>query len=688
MRFLCFLQIKSGTSAWSHAFQDMRIALCVLDEAHQIDSSRVCTIALHVDEMVSFFDRAQDLSNFSRSCQRPLHRASFKLGTKRAFQWENVVGLQHCSKERIWDLLSPRSIKRLEISWRFGSFLARFMRETSESYSLVNRQIFSAGEKYSPKGVIPNTKIFLTWYQHADFFTMSENEILKEVRHPIRSFHQGASNEQGYDIGASYAIYANMLDEGLTLLKLRQDRHLDFSYESITPLISIFHLNRQRYAFDVLVQWVLTSPAILNKYGIRAPADVRSVWKVLTPHKASGATCIMCQVCLLPRSDKWQDFLGMRGDNACRDVALTRPRGFLSVHASHDLFLADKVPDCWRKHLDVSYTDWFRKHGDNILVDCQDLKEVQKGKTARLLSTDLHKRVALGRQKLHSSLQNGKVPYVFASAKTLNGEQDGFTKRDPAFTTGLFKSLADLCNGNCEESSDDCSDLDSFYETSDSRDEDEESEQEQVVHQWIPKVLFQEMYFDVGLFKRALTFWCKAVHIQASMTHVSIVQSVCMAALEDFSKESISSLMISSILPIISAEEKIKDLHVRVTPTAIFVANKVDQRHDIILALKIKTEDNDINGDCLDLVLTRLPRTMGIKVAALLHFLNASSFEWEMLSRAGKKLSAPAFKDNEKEDAFLSHLFQNLEQSSNSLYETFAPELGSDALLRKRNSPR
>ena len=161
-----------------------------------------------------------------------------------------------------------------------------------------------------------------------------------------------------------------------------------------------------------------------------------------------------------------------------------------------------------------------------------------------------------------------------------------------------------------------------------------------------------------------------------------------MAALEDFSKESISSLMISSILPIISAEEKIKDLHVRVTPTAIFVANKVDQRHDIILALKIKTEDNDINGDCLDLVLTRLPRTIGINVAALLHFLNASSFQWEMLSRAGKNLSAPAFKDSEKEDAFLSHLFQNLEQSSNSLYETFAPELGSDALLRKRNSPR
>ena len=94
----------------------------------------------------------------------------------------------------------------------------------------------------------------------------------------------------------------------------------------------------------------------------------------------------------------------MRGDNACRDVALTRPRGFLSVHASHDLFLADKVPDCWRKHLHVSYTDWFREHGDNILVDCQYLKEVQKGKTARLLSTDLHKRVALGRQELHSSL--------------------------------------------------------------------------------------------------------------------------------------------------------------------------------------------------------------------------------------------------------------------------------------------
>ena len=110
------------------------------------------------------------------------------------------------------------------------------------------------------------------------------------------------------------------------------------------------------------------------------------------------------------------------------------------------------------------------------------------------------------------------------------------------------------------------------------------------------------------------------------------------------------------------------------------------QKHDIILVLKIIAEDTDADGDCLDFVLTRLPRTIGIKVAALLHFLNTSSIEREMLSRVKKNLSTPSFKDGEEGDAFLWHLFQDLKQYSNSLYQTFAPELGPDALLRKRSS--
>ena len=136
---------------------------------------------------------------------------------------------------------------------------------------------------------------------------------------------------------------------------------------------------------------------------------------------------------------------------------------------------------------DVSNTAWFKKHGANILVDCRYPKEVQTGKTARVLHTKLHEHVALGRAELHCSPRKGRVPYVFASAKILNSGQDGFTKRDPDFATALFQNLADLGNEDCladlgkrdcKSSSDDCSDANSFYETSDSHDEDEESKQE------------------------------------------------------------------------------------------------------------------------------------------------------------------------------------------------------------------
>ena len=116
------------------------------------------------------------------------------------------------------------------------------------------------------------------------------------------------------------------------------------------PLITIFFKNATREVFEVLVELHLQSPRVCEAYGINIPVAPDRLWRVLTPHAASGMSSILCQLVIVPRTMDKQDLHGHMKDDGRRNVALSRARQRLSMHVSVGCTMGADAPATWSKH--------------------------------------------------------------------------------------------------------------------------------------------------------------------------------------------------------------------------------------------------------------------------------------------------------------------------------------------------
>ena len=151
-------------------------------------------------------------------------------------------------------------------------------------------------------------------------------------------------------VGASFYVFLNMLDEGLTYISCVQNEMFDGKCNVTLPLMSLFYANDAIEIFHTLVVGLLHDKNICNAYRIASTENVDRLWKVLTPEAASGAEATFVNLAIIPRTVQHADLEGNLQDDGRRNVALTRSRLFTSTHVSAESLQDSNSPVFWERY--------------------------------------------------------------------------------------------------------------------------------------------------------------------------------------------------------------------------------------------------------------------------------------------------------------------------------------------------
>ena len=142
-----FLQLVSGKSALSYLINNVIIQLAIVDEAHQLEATKVAAVACCVQEMLTFFDQAQvvDCSCNTRFRKRQV-RGQRACNEKCVYNWARCAGIEAESVERLWDFLPDEALNSLSVSWRCGADICSEARATSIAYGVAESVEYAPGK--------------------------------------------------------------------------------------------------------------------------------------------------------------------------------------------------------------------------------------------------------------------------------------------------------------------------------------------------------------------------------------------------------------------------------------------------------------------------------------------------------------------------------------------------------------
>ena len=365
----CFNQVMSNRSVLSPQFEGVRIHFAVVDEAHQLEPASVGAVACAVDDMMVFWDRAQQIDHSQRVVLHRRKAGGFSDLGSGCYSWDQLAGLEGTERELLWHWISPRMVSNLPVTLRFGANVCRFLRSTSVDYGQVNK--IWAPEELDERDEVavrrtPSTQMQTALYQSNLFHVKeqdgsvswkpvvvgalrdanadSDNEVMARCR------VEDVSSPACRDIAASEHMFLAMAHEGLTLLAQLESGRIKGVGCDALPVLSLFYKNACRDEFEILVECLLRDEKICAAYGFPLPARPSKVWRVLTPQAASGRSCVLAQVALLPRESRGQDLLGHMKDPKRHVIVNSRSRRYLSHHVSAGCMDSKPMPEIWQKH--------------------------------------------------------------------------------------------------------------------------------------------------------------------------------------------------------------------------------------------------------------------------------------------------------------------------------------------------
>ena len=132
--------------------------------------------------------------------------------------------------EYIWDWVKETQVGKLSVSWRCGTEMCKVLRKTSIAYSLEGKGIKSAAEVYHGASKLQTVTRTVLYHRDSVWGSQQRGTLERSSCRCIlarqlqtRSYgvnrNQLSNAEDKSDqmrVGASFHVFLNMLDEGLT----------------------------------------------------------------------------------------------------------------------------------------------------------------------------------------------------------------------------------------------------------------------------------------------------------------------------------------------------------------------------------------------------------------------------------------------------------------------------------------
>jgi hypothetical protein len=292
----CFLQIGSGHSVLSSLFEQFKIVVAYIDEAHITPLHKVYCAALLVSTLFVLGDEEQFAETYSFGTQRGQDISEEQTLT---YQWEKSLSGPYFFSP--WSAMRDADIFVEFTTWRFGTELCAFLRDTVVSVSPKGLQIASPMEspqKYTAEELarVPSTRLRSVEYQNLQYHTSDHRGCLDPT-----SFRFDDGPPDSSPIGGSLVLFQNMVYEALAFIsayyagKLRLNETSSFvPIEAGTIVVgTIIYLN------DILLPFLnyLPRSATDQKFGLLLIYHWSVISKVFGS-RARQKRCREIRICL------------------------------------------------------------------------------------------------------------------------------------------------------------------------------------------------------------------------------------------------------------------------------------------------------------------------------------------------------------------------------------------------------
>ena len=286
-----------------------------------------------VPQHIFVYDTAQTIEHYEGGRSRA-DRAVFREGD--ICPWEHHVCPMTLGPLDI--ALKDKDVFRLTWSWRLGSAMCEFLRETTPCYSTRgSTELQSASDhkhllSEKEKQRAPKTVLQFVMLQGAGCSVVSGGRAKHGVRIDSRE-NRNKGKESSRAFACEEIFYLALL-EGLYILgqalkgnfRPRTESRRDLPAQPQPGEIvieTILYLNAARRTFLELVQAALQHPTIRQHFGICA-TNPGEHWHVKTPEGSSGDTAWWLQLLVIPRVADGADVAGNMKSSGRRVVAQSR----------------------------------------------------------------------------------------------------------------------------------------------------------------------------------------------------------------------------------------------------------------------------------------------------------------------------------------------------------------------------
>ena len=365
-----YLQVAAGDTQMSTWMKKVRIASCIVDEAHQLAATLTAPLTMKVEHLLLVWDPAQKIT-YNR--QLADQGQGFHLqDAAEKYPWP--FALYGGTFESPWEYLPEKYIFDLTVTWRFGPGACNFLNATCKKYKptqcnlispLATPHVYSETERHR----VPDTMIRFVVYRKTLYYASMHRGTMEETLHRINAATTEEEEEDTRQVGVTKfrvagnkCVFASLVHEGLYFLRavvrgqIRMNKNVEpiqIDERSKTIIATMFYSNDAIVCFQALLWFVHTNKDIQQRYGIENNLDIWKLWRVGTPEALSGADVMLAQVVVIPRNTDTADVRGNLKDEGRRTVAATRGRKLLSFHMDENCFAAVGGNHCWREHWNI-----------------------------------------------------------------------------------------------------------------------------------------------------------------------------------------------------------------------------------------------------------------------------------------------------------------------------------------------
>ena len=332
--------------------------MCIIDDAQQLSLFQVSAVAWHVPFLLLLFDNQQTID------LNPQNHTAGKThcDSGRYYSWTRCIHGQTVMYP--WMCIPKTNIIQLSFSKRCGIDACQLLRETNDNIldgkrNRRSKGIWSPAEKpglftKDELQSLPDTRLRYVFVHRDIFHACSEPGVLEPGCMRIASGDD--KNDSSIPrVAIGKTIFWNMIHEGLTflsvylsgdLVSLVERYRLPF-LDSEFAILTMFYCADQVFFFSDMVLAALQDLSIRKAYGLPSDKDLLHLWRVGKPDDFVGATALLSQTGILPRTIRGANLHALARDPGRYQVSNTRASFLSSCFYAWEC-LQEPSPSTWK----------------------------------------------------------------------------------------------------------------------------------------------------------------------------------------------------------------------------------------------------------------------------------------------------------------------------------------------------